>query len=199
MRPHGWLLLLLAGCAALGPADEAAIVSEAVALAVATARAPGDVRHHELDRAVREFERGPDRVPRARLAILLATLPEPERDDARAAMLLEPLAAQQPESDLSRFARLLAAIVAERQQHAREAGAAEQRADALRKQLELTRRDARAGEHREEALRRQIEAYKRDARAGEQREETLRKQIQALREAERSMLEHEERLPVKPR
>lgn len=211
MRVLAWLsLLLAAGCAALGPPSETAIVRDAVNLAVATASAPEDVRRRELGRAVQECEREPGRMSCARLAILLATLPEPERDDARAKVLLESLAAQEPQSDLSRFAQLLAASIAERQRSAREARAAgeraeasaraiEQRAQSMQSQLEELKRETRAGEQREGALRKQLETYKREVRANEYREETLRKQIQALREAERSMLEREERLPVKPR
>jgi len=209
MKALLWLLLL-AGCAAFGPANETTVVREAVSLALATARAPDDVRRRELERALQEYEREPGRESCARLAILLATLPEPQRDDARARMLLESLAAQQQESDLTRFAQLLAASIAERQQTAREAQAAkeraaaslratEQRADTIQQQLEILQREMHAGEQREAAQRRQIDVLKREARASEYREETLRKQIQALRAAERSTLEHEQRLPVRPR
>jgi hypothetical protein len=211
MRARAWLfLLLLTGCAALGPANDAAIVSEAVALAVATARAPQDLRRRELELASQAFERDPGTVHRTRLAVLLATLPAPERDDARAASLLEPVAARQPESDLSRFAQMLADSIAERRQRAAAAQAASeraaaglraagQRADTIQQQLESTQREMHAVEQREAALRKQVDALKREARASEYREETLRRQIQALRAAERSTLEREQRLPVKPR
>lgn len=205
-----WLLALLAGCAAFGPGSETVIVRDAVNLAVETARAPEEARRRELRRAAQEYEREPGRMSGARLAILLATLPEPERDDARARVLLESLAAESPETDLSRFAGLLAASVAERQQAARDAQAARERSDArlraseqqaqtLQKQVEGLQRELRSGEHREDALRKQLESARGQARASEYREETLRRQIQALRDAERSMLEHERRLPVKPR
>lgn len=209
MRALLWLLLL-SGCAAFGPANEKAIVSDAVTLALATAAAPQDVRQRELERAREEFERAPGRESCARLAILLATLPEPQRNEARAKELLDSLVVQQRDSDLSRFAQLLAASIAERQQLAREAQAAgdraaaalratEQRADTIQQQFETLQREMQALEQREAALRRQIDAFRREARASEYREETLRKQIEALRAAERSMLEHEQRLPAKGR
>lgn len=209
MRALLWLLLL-AGCAALGPANETVIVNDAVTLAIATARAPDDVRRRELERALQEFERAPGRESCARLAILLATLPAPQRDDARARELLESLVVQQKDSDLSRFAQLLSASIAERQQLARAAQAAgeraaaslrasEQRASTIQQQVETLQREMHAVEQREAALRRQIDGFRREARATEYREETLRKQIEALRAAERSTLEHEQRLPAKGR
>lgn len=204
------LLLLLAGCAAFGPAKETVIVSDAVTLAVATAGAPEDVRQRELERARQEFERAPGRESCARLAILLATLPEPQRNEERAKELLDSLVAQQKDSDLSRFAQLLAASIAERQQLAREAQvaaeraaaalrASEQRADTMQQQLETLQREMQAVEQRDALLRRQVDTFRREARASEYREETLRKQVEALRAAERSMLEHEQRLPAKRR
>jgi hypothetical protein len=80
----------------------------------------------------------------------LATLPAPERDDARAASLLAPLAARSPETPRARLAALLAAQVAERQ------------------------RIARAGVRREGALRNQIEALKSIEHGVLEREERLR-------------------------
>jgi signal transduction histidine kinase len=143
--------LLAAGCVAIGPdVREASETDAIVATTVAAARLPAEARKHELARAQQEFERLADDANRLRLAALLATLPAPERDDARAASLLAPLAARSPETPRARLAALLAAQVAERQ------------------------RIARAGVRREGALRNQIEALKSIEHGVLEREERLR-------------------------
>ncbi len=109
------LLVLLAGCAVLQPgADEALQVSEIVAAAVGAARATPEEQRRQLNHAQQMFAAGQDDANRARLAALLATLPPPLRDDARAAALLEPLAARRPETPLVQFAAMTGAGAAER-------------------------------------------------------------------------------------
>lgn len=83
------MLLGLGGCAALQPG--AGVVDAIVAEAVIAARAPGAEQNAALARAERAFASGAP-ADRLRLATLLATLPAPLRDDARAAELLEPIA-----------------------------------------------------------------------------------------------------------
>lgn len=143
--------MLIAGCVAIGPdVREASETDAIVAMTVAAARLPAEARREELARAQQEFERHADDANRLRLAALLATLPAPERDDARAAALLAPLAARSPETPRARLAALLAAQVAERQ------------------------RLSRAGARREGTLKSQIDALKSIERGVLEREERLR-------------------------
>ena len=153
----GCAALLLAGCAALKPgADEAVAVSDAIEAAVTAARAPAAERRVRLSAALESYAVQPDDRSRLHLAVLLATLPAPLRDDAFAATLLAPLAARQPESALTRFAGLLQTQVAERQRISQSGAGA-----------------LRAGERREQALRRQIEALRAAERGMIEREERL--------------------------
>ena len=167
------LLVLLAGCAALRPgADEALQVSEIVAGAVGAARATPEEQRRQLNHAQQMFVAVQDDMNRVRFAALLAMLPAPLRDEARAAALLEPLAAHRPETPLVQFAGLLAAGTAERQK--------------------LTR-DLRATEKREEDLTRDLRATEKREEAAEERANTLRQQVDALKSIERGILEREER------
>ncbi len=152
------IALLAAGCVAIGPeAQDAQRVSEIVAETVDAAQASAELRSKTLARARQAFAEQPDEANRLRLAALHATLPPPQRDDARAAALLEPLAAPSQPTALSRFAALLAAQVAERQRIARD-----------------NERAVRAGERREETLRQQVEALKAIERDIIKREERVR-------------------------
>ena len=146
-------------------------VDAIVAEAVAAARAPAAEQAAALARAEKEIKRGGTAAPaeRLRLATLLATLPAPLRDDARAAQLLEPLAdAAQP--GIGRFAALLAAQIAERQRAARD--------------LERGAREAE----------RVAREHERSDRERDKREEALKQQLEALRAIERGILEREEKL-----
>lgn len=165
------LVAALAGCAALQPgADEALAVSGVVSEAVRVAAAPGAEQRGALAGAQEAVAREPHAVNRLRLATLLATLPPPLRDEARAAEMLAALATGEESSPVARFAALLGAQLAERQRLARE--------------LERAARDrSRADLERE-----------RVERAAEEREKTLRQQLEALRSIERGILEREERL-----
>jgi len=166
-------LMLLAGCAALRPdADEALQVSDIVAAAVAAARATPEEQRRQLNHAQQMFAAVQDDANRARLAALLATLPPPMRDDARAAALFEPLAARRPETPLVQFAAMAGAGAAERGRATRDLRAAE-------------RREEQADE-RAKTLRQQLEQ-------AEERANTLRQQVEALKSIERGILEREER------
>jgi hypothetical protein len=162
----GLIILLLAGCAVLRPGTgESVQVSEVVGAAVAASRAAPEEQRRQLNHAQQMFAAVQDDVNRVRLAALLATLPAPLRDDARAAALLEPLAARRPETPLVQFAGLLAAGAAERQRIAR---------------------DLRAAERREEAAEERASTLRQQA-------DTLRQQLDALKSIERGILEREER------
>ena len=160
------LLLVLAGCETFqpGPAPMDAIIAQAVA----ASRAPLAEQQATLARAQKAFGSGAP-VDRLRLATLLAILPPPLRDDARAAALLESISdAGAP--GLGRFAALLATQVAERRRLLQEL-------DKLRAEAE------RAG--RERAL---------SDKERDKREEALKQQLEALRAIERGILEREEKL-----
>jgi hypothetical protein len=157
----GLLLLLAAGCAALRPGGgESAQVDEVVAAAVAAARAAPEEQRRQLNHAQQMFAAAQGDLTRVRLGALLATLPAPLRDDARAAALLEPLAARRPETPLVQLAGLLAAGAAERLKLARDLRAAEKREE--------------AAEERAVTLRQQLDALKSIERGILEREERRR-------------------------
>ena len=160
-----FLVLALAGCAAVQPLVNP--VDGIVAEAVAAARAPAAEQQATLARAQQAGLAKP--LDRLRLATLLATLPAPLRDDARAAKLLEPIAdAASP--GIGRFAALLAGQIGERQRVAQE-----------------HERVTREATH---AARERVAADK----ERDKREEALKQQIEALRAIERGILEREEKL-----
>jgi hypothetical protein len=163
--------LALAGCADL-PLQLQPGVDGIIGEAVEAARAPAAGQKAALAQAQRDFAAAPGPTQRLRLAALLATLPEPLHDDARALELLEPLV--ESASPPGRFAAFLSAHIAERQRLAREAERlAKERAS-------LEREHQNADKERDK------------------REEALRQQLEALRAIERGILEREERMRKKP-
>ncbi|OGA08665.1 MAG: hypothetical protein A3D95_02455 [Betaproteobacteria bacterium RIFCSPHIGHO2_12_FULL_69_13] len=163
-------MTMLAGCAALQPgADETLAVGSVVSEAVDASRVSAAQQRRVLADAQEALAREPGAVNRLRLATLLATLPAPLRDDARAAEMLAPLAST-PSPAIGRFAALLGAQIAERQRLARD--------------LERVAKDRERVERERE----------RAERAGDEREKALRQQLEALRSIERGILEREERL-----
>jgi hypothetical protein len=153
-------LAVAGGCALVGPAQQDAIVGEALS----TARASSSDQKAELTKARQEFLKDPSDANRVRLATLLAVLPAPLRNDARAMELLEPLA--DPASPgFGRFAALLSSQIAERQRLARELARAEREHEQTDKEREK----------REEALRQQLEALRSIERGILEREDRLRR------------------------
>jgi hypothetical protein len=130
-----WLVLVIAltGCAALQPNPVDGIVADAVV----AARAPFAEQQASLGRAQQAFASAAP-ADRLRLATLLATLPPPLRDDARAIELLEPIA------DAERAGRERALADKER----------DKREEAMKQQLEALRAIERGILEREEKLRR---------------------------------------------
>jgi hypothetical protein len=172
--------LLLAGCAALRmDSGEAQKLREVVDAAVTVARSAPAEQGRQVERAQRAYAAAPDDVNRLKLAVLLATLAPPQRDEARAAALLEPLATRQAETPLSQFARLLAVHVAERQKLALELRAAQLRTQAA--ELRVQEADLR------------VAAAARREEAATERADTLHRQVEALKSIERGILEREER------
>jgi hypothetical protein len=167
-----FLSLIVAGCAAVQPLVNP--VDAIVAETLATARAPAAEQSAALARAQQAGVASP--TDRLRLATLLATLPPPLRDDARASELLEPIA-DASSAGIGRFAALLSSQIMERQRLAREVD-------------RLTRDAANAARERERADKaRDLVDKERD-----KREEALKQQLEALRAIERGILEREEKL-----
>ena len=155
-------MLTVSGCALLP--EQPAAVDGVVAEALAAARAPAAEQKAALARAQQRFMKDQSTLNRLRLATLLAALPGPLRDDARAAELLEPLAdASSPGA--GRFAALLSAQIAERQRLARELERIEREHERADKERDK----------REETMRQQLEALRSIERGILEREERLRR------------------------
>ena len=151
-------LVGLAACAALElPGAPFQPVDALVRDALDSARASPPQQKAAMQRAEQAFAREGSAVNRLRLAVLLATLAPPIRDDARAAELLEPIADPNAPG-VGRFAALLAGQVGERARMARERERSDRerdkREDALRQQLDALRAIERGIQDREEKLRR---------------------------------------------
>lgn len=219
-------LVLLAGCAALTPGyEDSQAVREIVETAVEALRATPEEQRDRLAAAMQVLASRADDASRLQAALLLATLPAPLRDEARAAALMHELSDRRPDTPLTQFATLFQARIAERMIPAKPQSDERQRSTAMREQALREQSDAlrsterslaereealkrrtqalRSGERslaeREEAVRRQVEALRESERLMTEREETVRKQIEALRETERSMSEREGRLGTKTR
>lgn len=164
------LVITCAGCAVLDPgAAELRAVDEAVADALNAARAPQAEQRAALARAQQAFSRGSDPVDRLRVAALLALLPAPLGDPAKATALLAPMAdAGAPGA--GRLAALLATQIAQQQRLAREV-------ERLGRESERTARE-----------------HERLDSERDKREEALRQQVEALRGIERNIREREEKL-----
>ncbi|HEY9530516.1 MAG TPA: hypothetical protein VIQ55_03935 [Burkholderiales bacterium] len=163
--------IVLTACAELSlqlPPTLDSVVHEVVE----AARAPAAQQKAVLADAQRDFARDPSPMHRVRLAALLATLPEPVHDDARALELLEPIV--ETASAAGRFAAFLSAHITERQRLMREG-------EKLAKERAAAEREHQNAE-----------------KERDKREEALRQQLEALRAIERGILEREERLRKKP-
>ena len=158
-------LLALGGCSALDPATlQVTAVDGLMAEAVHASRAPSAEQKAALASAERAFANENSSLNRLRLATLLATLPEPLRDDRRAAGLLQPLADPR-EPGYGRFAALLSVEVGEHARLVREADQAARERERMDKERDK----------REEALRQQLEALRTIERGIREREERLRR------------------------
>jgi hypothetical protein len=153
------VLVALAACAMLDwpPSPPSQAVDTLVRETLDTARSSPPQQRAGLQRAEQAFGRDASATNRLRLAMLLAMLPPPLRDDARALELLEPIA-DPAVAGAGRFAAFLAGQVGERIRTARERERAERerdkREEALRQQLDALRAIERGIQEREEKLRR---------------------------------------------
>jgi hypothetical protein len=167
------LALTLGACAELQPMVNP--VEAVTAEALAASRAPAAEQAAVLARAQQAVSGG-GAVDRLRLGTLLATLPPPLRDDARAAELLGPLAdASSP--GIGRFAALLNGQVMERQRLARELERVSRERERVEKERSLLDRERLAAD-----------------KERDKREEALKQQLEALRAIERGILEREDKL-----
>ena len=166
---------------------------------MSASRAPAAEQSATLARADKQAS-APGATPtdRLRLATLLATLPPPLRDDARAAELLAPLA-DSSAPGIGRFAALLATQVGERQRAARELERVSQQAElAARERERVDKERAQVDKERERVDKERAQADKERAQADKERdkrEEALKQQLEALRAIERGILEREEKMP----
>jgi hypothetical protein len=167
--------VVLAACAAVQPFVNP--VDAIVGDAVAAARAPAAEQAAALARAQQAGIATPS--DRLRLAVLLATLPAPLRNEARAAELLEPLA-DPAAPGIGRFAALLSSQITERQRLARDLERQSREAERLARDAERTARE-----------------HERSDKERDKREEALKQQLEALRAIERGILEREEKLRKK--
>jgi hypothetical protein len=153
------------------PSPPFAEVDSIVGEVVQVARAPLPEQRANLARAQQAFIADASPLNRLRLAALLATLPEPLRDDARAAEVLGPLA-DAGVAGAARLAALLNAQVNDRQRLVREL-----ERTAREREAERVERDKREEGLRQQAdvLREQVEALKGIEKGIRQREEKLRR------------------------
>jgi hypothetical protein len=171
MKRSMLLLLVITGCAALQPAADQ--VDTVIREAAQVARAPAAEQKVALAGAQQAFVGESGTFNRLRLATLLATVPAPLRDDARATELLEPMV-DPAGSATGRFAAFMATQLAERQRIAREV-------ERLSKERAVVERERQNAE-----------------KERDKREEALRQQLEALRAIERGILDREERLRRSP-
>jgi hypothetical protein len=163
-------LSLVAGCAVIDPeAARLAAADRMLAEAIQAARAPAGEQKAALSRAQQAFVAEGSPANRLRLAAMVALVPPPLRDDARALELLEPLVDASAPGP-GRLAVVLQQHVLERQRLAREV--------------------ERAGRDAERTTRERQQAD----RERDKREEALKAQLEALRGIERGILDREEKL-----
>ncbi|MBI4289864.1 MAG: hypothetical protein HY661_00125 [Betaproteobacteria bacterium] len=184
------LALMLAGCADMqllglpglqGDHPEQQQVVELIGYAQKVAAMSADQQHRAYAKDNQAFAKDKSAYSRVRLALLLATPGASVRDDARAADLLEPLAAQGEHAGPIRLlASIMHAQIAERQRE-------QKRHEQIRQQIEAERQ-------RIEADRQQIET---ERQREHKQVEQLRQQIEALKSVERSITERVQ--PAQPR
>jgi flagellar capping protein FliD len=160
-----------------------AAVDGIVAESLSAARAPAAEQKAALAKAQDAFGKDTGAANRLRLATLLALLPPPLRDDARALELLEPLASP-ANAGYGRFAALLSAQLMERQRLARELDRVVRESDRLGRERD------RVDKERE----RLDKERDRVDKERDKREEELRRQLEAMQSIERGILERQEKL-----
>jgi hypothetical protein len=192
MIRNGFLLaiaLLLAGCAGLripslpdGEPEERQ-VSELINYAQRVATMTAEQQRNEYSASNQAFARDKDTISRMRLALLLATPGASIQDPARAANLLEPIAApSDAASPLRSLARLLYAQLNERASEQKRANQLREQFEG-RKEVERTLREQLEGRKEAERTLREQLAARKDV------ERNLREQLEALKEVERTIMQ----------
>jgi hypothetical protein len=199
MMPKGavlTLVLALAGCAdlqipglpglQLAPPEQQQVV-ELIGYAQKVAAMSADQQRRAYAADNQAFAKDRSAYSRVRLALLLATPGASVRDDARAADLLEPLAAQgEHASPMRLLASLMYEQIAQRQRE-------QKRHEQVRQQIEAERQRIDAERQRIDAERQRIDAERQQSEAERQREhklvEQLRQQLEAERQREHKLVE----------
>jgi hypothetical protein len=191
MIRNGFLLaiaLLLAGCAGLripslldGEPEERQVI-QLIDYAQRFATMTAEQQRNEHSASNQAFVRDKDSISRMRLALLLATPGASVQNAARAASLLEPMAApSDAASPLRSLARLLYAQLNERASEQKRANQTREQIEARKEAERNLREQLDARKEVERTLREQIEARK-------ESERTMREQLDALKEIERTIM-----------
>jgi hypothetical protein len=184
------IALLLAGCAGLPipSLPEEIQVIQLINYAQRVATMTAEQQRNEYSASDKAFARDADAISRMRLALLLATPGASVQDAARAAGLLEPMAAPgDAASPLHSLAKLLFGQLNERASEQKRANQWRYQLEARREAERALREQIEGRKDAERTLREQIEARK-------EAERTLREQLDALKEAERTQREKLEAL-----
>jgi chromosome segregation ATPase len=183
------IALLLAGCAGLripglpeGEPEERQVI-QLINYAQRVATMTAEQQRNEYSASNQAFVRDKDASSRMRLALLLATPGASVQDPARAASLLEPMAApSDAASPLRSLARLLYAQLNERANEQKRANQMREQIEARKEAERTLREQLEARKEAERTLREQLEARK-------EAERTLREQLEALKEVERTIMQ----------
>jgi len=181
--------LLLAGCAGLrnlslpvvDPEERQVIDLISYAQHITTLTAEQQRREYSVSNQA--FARDKDTVSRLRLALLLATPGAVVYDAARAANLLEPIAAPvDTAGPLQSLARLLYAQMSERASENKRANQMREQIDTLKEGERNTRQQLESLKEVDRNMRQQLESLR-------ESERTMRQQLEALKEVERSIMQ----------
>jgi hypothetical protein len=176
-------------------------VSAAVAFAERFAHLGPEAQRLETSELMAAFARDHDEAARLRLALALGTPGTAVSDDARAAALLEPLAAPalQPRTSIRQLARVLHGQINGRLAERRRGDTLKVESDAARAEASVAAKqaDAARGELKElkelraqlESARREVELQRAQTEAARVQAEAVRQQLEALKAVERTMIE----------
>jgi len=202
MIRNGFLLaiaLLLAGCAGLrglslpDSGSEERQVIELVNYAQRIAAMTAEQQRGEYGADNQAFAKDKDTMSRMRLALLLATPGASVQDAARAASLLEPMAAtSEAASPLRSLARLLYVQLNERASEQKRASQMREQIEARKESERTMREQIEARKEVERTLRQQLESLK-------EVERTLRQQLESLKEVERTIMQRGQESPPRRR
>jgi hypothetical protein len=181
--------LLLAGCAGLpklslpGSDPEERQVIELINYAQHIATLTAEQQRREYSASNQAFVKDKDTLNRLRLALLLATPGAVVHDAARAATLLEPIAAPgEAVGALQSFARLLYVQLSERASEYK-------RTNQMREQIDTLKEGERGMRQQLESLKEGERSVRQQLESSRESERTMRQQLEALKEVERSLIQ----------